>query len=84
MKQHPPLTPKMRLKYNGAIEALVKGRTVIMIAHKLKTIAGADQIIVLDQGEVKEVGTHQELMDKHGLYRHLWDIQQTTAGWQIN
>ena len=62
----------------------MKDRTVVMIAHKLKTIAGADQIIVLDQGEVKEVGTHNELMDKHGLYRHLWDIQQTTAGWQIN
>ena len=66
------------------IEELVKDRTVVMIAHKLKTIAGADQIIVLDQGEVKEVGTHKALMNNHGLYRHLWDIQQTTAGWQIN
>ena len=78
------LDPENEVEVQRAIEALVKGRTVIMIAHKLKTIAGADQIIVLDQGEVKEVGTHQELMDKHGLYRHLWDIQQTTAGWQIN
>lgn len=69
---------------NAPIEELVKDRTVVMIAHKLKTIAGADQIIVLDQGEVKEVGTHKELMNNHGLYRHLWDIQQTTAGWQIN
>ena len=73
------LDPENEVEVQRAIEALVKGRTVIMIAHKLKTIAGADQIIVLDQGEVKEVGTHQELMDKHGLYRHLWDIQQTTA-----
>ena len=67
-----------------AIEELVKDRTVVMIAHKLKTIARADQIIVLDQGEVKEIGTHEELMNNHGLYRHLWDIQLTTAGWQIN
>ena len=78
------LDPENEVEVQQAIEELVKDRTVVMIAHKLKTIAGADQIIVLDQGEVKEVGTHKELMDNHGLYRHLWDIQQTTAGWQIN
>lgn len=78
------LDPENEVEVQQAIEELVKDRTVVMIAHKLKTIAGADQIIVLDQGEVKEVGTHKELMDNHGLYRHLWDIQQTTTGWQIN
>lgn len=78
------LDPENEVEVQQAIEELVKDRTVVMIAHKLKTIAGADQIIVLDQGEVKEVGTHKALMNNHGLYRHLWDIQQTTAGWQIN
>lgn len=78
------LDPENEVEVQQAIEELVKDRTVVMIAHKLKTIAGADRIIVLDQGEVKEVGTHKELMDNYGLYRHLWDIQQTTAGWQIN
>ena len=78
------LDPENEVEVQQAIEELVKDRTVVMIAHKLKTIASADQIIVLDQGEVKEIGTHKELMDNHGLYRHLWDIQQTTAGWQIN
>ena len=80
----PCVALRMYPKEAGNIEELVKDRTVVMIAHKLKTIAGADQIIVLDQGEVKEVGTHKALMNNHGLYRHLWDIQQTTAGWQIN
>ena len=78
------LDPENEVEVQQAIEELVKDRTVVMIAHKLKTIARADQIIVLDQGEVKEIGTHEELMNNHGLYRHLWDIQLTTAGWQIN
>lgn len=77
------LDPENEVEVQQAIEELVKDRTVVVIAHKLKTIAGADQIIVLDKGEVKETGTHQSLMEKNGLYRHLWDIQQTTAGWQI-
>lgn len=78
------LDPENEVEVQQAIEELIKDRTVVMIAHKLKTIAGADQIIVLDQGEVKEVGTHEELMEKQGLYHHLWNIQQTTEGWQIN
>ena len=78
------LDPENEVEVQQAIEELVKDRTVVMIAHKLKTIAGADQIIVLDQGKVKEVGTHEELIKKQGLYHHLWNIQQTTAGWQIN
>ena len=67
------LDPENEVEVQQAIEELVKDRTVVMIAHKLKTIAGADQIIVLDQGEVKEVGTHKELMDNHGpvSYTHL-------------
>lgn len=77
------LDPENEVEVQQAIEELVKDRTVVMIAHKLKTIAGADQIIVLDQGEIKEVGTHEELLKKAGIYRRLWDIQQTTEGWQI-
>lgn len=78
------LDPENEVEVQQAIEELVKERTVVMIAHKLKTIAGADQIIVLDQGKVKEVGTHEELIEKKGLYYRLWDIQQTTEGWHIN
>ena len=59
----------------GAIEVLMKGRTSIVIAHRLSTIQGADKIIVLDKGEIKEVGTHQELLDKDGFYSKLYNMQ---------
>lgn len=72
------------LDVQHALEALVKGRTVVMIAHKLKTVAGADQILVLDQGKIVERGTHTELLQKDSLYAHLWNVQQETSGWQIH
>lgn len=58
-----------------ALEKLAAGRTVIAIAHRLSTVLSADQIVVMDRGQVKEIGTHAELIDKSGYYRRLYDLQ---------
>ncbi|MBV9618552.1 MAG: ATP-binding cassette domain-containing protein [Verrucomicrobia bacterium] len=58
-----------------ALERLSEGRTVIAIAHRLSTILSADQIVVLEDGNIKEVGTHAELLEKSGYYRRLYDLQ---------
>ncbi|MFN7729476.1 MAG: ABC transporter ATP-binding protein [Bdellovibrio sp.] len=58
-----------------SLEEVRKGRTMIVIAHRLSTIVGADEILVLDQGLLKEKGTHEELMTKNGLYAQLWNLQ---------
>ena len=62
-------------KVQGAIDNLVKDRTVIVIAHRLSTIIKADRIIVLDKGEIVESGTHEELLSKNGKYSKLYNIQ---------
>ena len=58
-----------------AIDTLIKGRTSIVIAHRLSTIRKADKIIVLDKGEIKEMGTHDELLEKGGFYAKLHEMQ---------
>ena len=58
-----------------ALETLSAGRTVIAIAHRLSTILSADQIVVMEMGHVKEMGTHKELMEQSGYYRRLYDMQ---------
>ena len=52
----------------GALDEAAKGRTTLMVAHRLSTVAGADEIIVLDEGKIVERGTHRELLDRAGIY----------------
>ena len=69
------------LLIQNAIHKLMQGRTAIVIAHRLSTIQNADKIIVLDHGEIKEMGTHQELLRiEQGYYRKLYDLQFNSAG----
>jgi ATP-binding cassette subfamily B protein len=58
-----------------AIDTLISGRTSIIIAHRLSTIRKANKILVLDKGEIKETGTHEELLSKQGLYYQLHKMQ---------
>jgi ABC-type multidrug transport system fused ATPase/permease subunit len=63
-----------------ALDRLMVGRTTLMIAHRLSTIRKADQILVLDQGQLVEQGTHHELLLRGGLYRQLHDLQTRPGG----
>jgi ATP-binding cassette subfamily B protein len=58
-----------------AIKKLLVGRTSIVIAHRLSTIRNADKIIVMHKGEIKEIGTHQELLSRKGIYYKLYQLQ---------
>lgn len=62
---------------------LLKGKTVLMIAHRLYSIQDADIIFVLEGGKLKEQGTHQALLQERGLYAHLWAIQNETENWRM-
>lgn len=77
------LDPENEVEVQKAIDSLIKRRTVIAIAHRLKTIKDADRIIVLDNGRIEEEGTHDELVKKDGLYAHLWNIQESISGWKL-
>ena len=62
------------MQIQQALSKLLEGRTGLVIAHRLATIRGCDRIIVLQDGEIRERGTHQTLMDKGGLYAGLYDL----------
>lgn len=71
-------------KVQGALSRLLVGKTVLVIAHRMRTVEAADKIIVLADGRVAEEGTPAELMNKNGLYHRMVVLQRQSAGWRLN
>lgn len=78
------LDPENETLIQRAVGTLCAGKTVIVIAHRLRTIAHADKIVVLDDGLVVEEGAHDDLVSANGLYRRLWDLQLQSSSWGAN
>lgn len=66
-----------------ALSRLLQGKTVLVIAHRMRTVAGADRIVVLEKGHVVQQGTPEELMEQGGLYRRMTELQRKTAQWKL-
>ena len=75
--------PENEALIQRAFARLMRGRTVIMVAHRLSTVVGADKILVLDGGRVKEQGAHAELIAAGGLYARMWDDYERAVQWKI-
>lgn len=77
------LDPENESLIQEAISTLIQGKTVVVIAHRLRTVAQADHILVLENGHVAEQGTHDTLLAQKGLYHKLYTIQQESLGWSV-
>lgn len=75
--------PENEAELQKAIEALTKDKTIVMIAHRLKTVRHADQILVLDGGHIVQRGTHEELIKQPGLYADFIDVRKEAIGWKL-
>ena len=75
------LDPENETLIQHAIGTLIKGKTVIVIAHRLRTVENADKIIVLNKGMIAETGSHAELMEKNGIYRQMYRLQRESEQW---
>lgn len=67
----------------AALSHLLRNKTVLVIAHRMRTVAGADHIVVLEKGRVAQQGTPQELMEQGGLYRRMAELQSETSRWKL-
>ena len=68
----------------SALSRLIKDKTVIVIAHRMRTVAGADKIVVLSDGVVAEEGSPDELYKKDGIYAHMTDLQRDSQNWTLS
>ena len=75
--------PENEKELMEAIQELTQEKTVIMIAHRLKTVRHADRILVVDKGQIVQRGTHEELMVQDGIYRHFISGREKAVGWKL-
>ena len=75
--------PDNEVMVQRAFEKLSEGKTVIMIAHRLSTITGVDKVYVLKDGKIEEEGIHKDLVDKNGLYAHMWESYNNSVTWKV-
>ena len=75
--------PRNEALIQKAFAKLTRGKTVLMIAHRLSTVRDVDQILVLEKGQVQEQGTHRQLLDQGGLYAKMWKDYQQAAAWKV-
>lgn len=75
--------PDNEAKVQKAFSKLAEGKTVIMIAHRLSSVVGADRICVLKAGEIAEQGTHEQLLEENGLYAHMWNKYNKSVSWKV-
>ena len=75
--------PDSEAKVQAAFSVLAKGKTVLMIAHRLSTVTGADRIIVIKDGKIADTGTHGQLKDKDGLYAEMWRQYNKAVKWKV-
>lgn len=75
--------PGNEAKVQRAFSKLAEGKTVIMIAHRLSSVVGADRICVLKAGEIAEQGTHEQLLEENGLYAHMWNEYNKSVSWKV-
>ena len=75
--------PDNETRVQAAMSELAKGKTVVMIAHRLSTVADADCIYVLDNGRIAEFGTRDALYQKGGLFSKMWDDYQASVRWKV-
>ena len=66
-----------------ALSRLIENKTVLVIAHRMRTVAGADKIIVLNEGSVAEEGSPEELIERNGIFKHMSDLQTESSKWKI-
>lgn len=75
--------PDNEAKVQAAFNVLAEGKTVLMIAHRLSTVTGADRIVVIRDGKIEDTGTHDRLKDKNGLYAEMWRQYNKAAKWKV-